>query len=116
MTLSTLNAISPVDGRYHGKTSALQPFFSEYGLIRYRVLVEIRWLQCLAANPDISEVPSLSDAASTFLEALITDFDETQAAIVKDKEAVTNHDVKAVEYYLKEKLPDNQELAWGRSL
>jgi len=111
MTLTTLNAISSIDGRYHSKTTSLQPYFSEFGLIRYRVIVEIRWLQRLAANPAIGEVPPLSSSASAFLDQLIHDFDESQAAIVKEKEAVTNHDVKAVEYYLKGKLAENQELA-----
>jgi len=111
MTLTTLNAISSVDGRYHSKTTSLQPYFSEFGLIRYRVIVEIRWLQRLSANPAIGEVPPLSSSASAFLDQLIHDFDESQAAIVKEKEAVTNHDVKAVEYYLKGKLAENQELA-----
>lgn len=111
MSLTTLNAISPVDGRYQSKTAPLQPFFSEYGLIRYRAIVEIRWLQRLAANPGIAEVAPLSESANAFLEQLITDFDESQAALVKDKEAVTNHDVKAIEYYLKEKLAANEELA-----
>ena len=111
MILTSLNAISSVDGRYHSKTSALQPFFSEYGLIRYRVIVEIRWLQLLAANPGLPEIPLLSDSANTYLEQLISDFDESEAAIVKKKEAVTNHDVKAVEYYLKEKLAEQTELA-----
>jgi len=111
MILTSLNAISPVDGRYHSKTSSLQPYFSEYGLIRYRVIVEIRWLQRLASNPGIEEVPLLSEAANTFLEALINNFDENEAALVKKKEAVTNHDVKAVEYYLKEKLASRKELA-----
>lgn len=111
MSLTSLNAISPVDGRYHSKTTALQPFCSEYGLIRYRVLVEIRWLQRLAANPGIVEVPVLSATANAFLEQLFDNFDEAEAALVKDKEAVTNHDVKAVEYYLKDKLVANDELA-----
>jgi len=111
MTLTTLNAISSVDGRYHSKTTSLQPYFSEFGLIRYRVIVEIRWLQRLSANPAIGEVPPLSSSASAFLDQLIHDFDESQAAIVKEKEAVTNHDVKALEYYLKGKLAENQELA-----
>jgi len=111
MTLTTLNAISSVDGRYHSKTTSLQPYFSEFGLIRYRVIVEIRWLQRLATNPAIGEVPPLSSSASAFLDQLIHDFDESQAAIVKEKEAVTNHDVKALEYYLKGKLAENQELA-----
>ena len=111
MSLTPLSAISPVDGRYHSKTSALQPYFSEFGLIRYRVIVEVRWLQQLAANPGITEVPSLSASANAFLEDLIQNFDESEAAIVKEKEAVTNHDVKAVEYYLKEKLVRHDELA-----
>ena len=111
MILTSLNAISPVDGRYHGKTAALQPYFSEFGLIRYRVLVEIRWLQRLAENPGIVEVHALSKSANTFLEQLIVNFDEAQAAIVKNKEKVTNHDVKAVEYYLKEKMAGHKELA-----
>jgi len=111
MILTSLNAISSVDGRYHSKTSALQPFFSEYGLIRYRVIVEIRWLQQLAANPGLPEIPLLSDSANTYLEQLISDFDESEAAIVKKKESVTNHDVKAVEYYLKKKLAEQTELA-----
>jgi len=111
MSLTPLSAISPVDGRYHSKTSALQPYFSEFGLIRYRVIVEVRWLQQLAANPGITEVPSLSASANAFLEDLIQNFDESEAAIVKKKEAVTNHDVKAVEYYLKEKLVRHDELA-----
>jgi len=111
MTLTTLNAISPVDGRYHSKTTALQAYFSEYGLIRYRVIVEIRWLQRLAENPGIKEVPALTASANNFLDALIANFDEGEAAIVKDKESVTNHDVKAVEYYLKGKLAAIDELA-----
>jgi len=111
MTLTTLNAISPVDGRYHSKTTALQAYFSEYGLIRYRVIVEIRWLQRLAENRGIKEVPALTASANNFLDALIANFDEGEAAIVKDKESVTNHDVKAVEYYLKGKLAAIDELA-----
>jgi adenylosuccinate lyase len=111
MILTSLNAISPVDGRYHSKTSSLQPYFSEYGLIRYRVIVEIRWLQRLASKPGLEEVPPLSPAANNFLEELISNFDENEAALVKSKEAVTNHDVKAVEYYLKEKLASRKELA-----
>ena len=111
MILTSLNAISPVDGRYHSKTTALQPYFSEFGLIRYRVLVEIRWLQRLAENPGIGEVPALSGAANKFLDQLVSDFNENEAAKVKDKEKVTNHDVKAVEYYIKEKLAGHKELS-----
>ena len=111
MILTSLNAISPVDGRYHSKTTALQPYFSEFGLIRYRVIVEIRWLQRLAENPGIHEVHVLSPAADKFLDELIANFDEKEAAIVKNREKITNHDVKAVEYYIKDKLAANKELA-----
>jgi len=111
MILTSLNAISPVDGRYHSKTTALQPYFSEFGLIRYRVIVEIRWLQRLAENPGIHEVHALSAAADKFLDELIANFDEKEAAIVKNREKTTNHDVKAVEYYIKDKLVANKELA-----
>ena len=111
MTLSTLNAISPIDGRYARQTRQLASYFSEYGLIRYRVLVEVRWLQQLAALPGIAEVPPLSASANAFLDAIITNFDEAEAQLVKDREAVTNHDVKAVEYYLKGKLAQHAELA-----
>ncbi len=111
MILTSLNAISPVDGRYHSKTTALQPYFSEFGLIRYRVIVEIRWLQRLAENPGIHEVHALSPAADKFLDELIANFDEKEAAIVKNREKITNHDVKAVEYYIKDKLAANKELA-----
>ena len=107
---NALNALSPIDGRYHGKTRSLVPYFSEYGLIRYRVLVEVRWLQRLAAHPGIPEVPTLSDAANAYLERLIADFSNADAQDVKDREAVTNHDVKAVEYFLKEKLAQVPEL------
>ncbi len=111
MILTSLNAISTVDGRYHNKTTALQPYFSEFGLIRYRVIVEIRWLQRLAENPGIHEVQTLSAAANRFLDQLIDNFDEKEAAIVKEREKITNHDVKAVEYYIKDKLAANKELA-----
>lgn len=111
MTLSTLNAISPIDGRYSRQTRSLSAYFSEYGLIRYRVLVEVRWLQQLAALPGVVEVPPLSAGANDFLERLLTNFDEVEAADVKAREAVTNHDVKAVEYYLKDRLAGHEELA-----
>lgn len=104
MTLSTLTAINPIDGRYGDKTAALRPYFSEFGLIYYRVYVEIRWFQFLASQQKIKELPALGDEENNFLEKLIVDFDETEAAIVKSNEATTNHDVKAVEYYLKSKF------------
>ena len=104
MTLSTLTAINPIDGRYGDKTAELRPYFSEFGLIYYRVYVEIRWFQFLASQQKIKELPALGDEENIFLEKLIVDFDETEAAIVKSNEATTNHDVKAVEYYLKSKF------------
>ncbi|MFQ5518735.1 MAG: lyase family protein, partial [Mariprofundus sp.] len=111
MLVSPLTALSPLDGRYAGKTADLRPVFSEYGLIKARVTVEVRWLQMLAANNDIAEVPAFSDAANAFLDAIVTDFCEANANRVKEIEATTNHDVKAVEYFLKEAVADNAELA-----
>jgi adenylosuccinate lyase len=110
MELSALSALSPVDGRYGTKTHALRPYFSEYGLINSRVIVEIRWLQQLAANPYIKEVASLSDTANKVLDNIINNFDESQATLVKGIEATTNHDVKAVEYYIKQQFAGNSEL------
>ncbi|PJA32761.1 MAG: adenylosuccinate lyase [Zetaproteobacteria bacterium CG_4_9_14_3_um_filter_53_7] len=111
MQVSPLTALSPLDGRYAGKTAELRPIFSEYGLIKARVTVEVRWLQMLANNQGIGEVPAFSAAAHAFLDAIITDFCEDDANRVKSIEATTNHDVKAVEYFLKEKVADNVELA-----
>ncbi|MCS4503651.1 adenylosuccinate lyase [Arhodomonas aquaeolei] len=111
MDLTRLTAISPVDGRYGGKTEALQPLVSEYGLIRQRVVVEVRWLQALAAEPGIAEVPALSGDASAALDAIVSGFDVTDAEHIKAIESTTNHDVKAVEYFLKERMADNAELA-----
>ena len=111
MSLTSLNAISPIDGRYHNKTKQLKDYFSEYALIRYRVIVELRWLQQLAVNPGIKEVPGLSESADNFIESLIDNFDEKDAQTIKNTEAVTNHDVKAVEYFIKDKLSENNELA-----
>ena len=110
MQLTSLTAISPIDGRYGSKTADLRPIFSEYGLIRFRVAVEIRWLQSLAAHPGITEVPAFSGAAEAALESIITGFTETDARRVKDIERTTNHDVKAVEYLIKEKFAGNDEL------
>ena len=109
MELSALTALSPIDGRYAGKTQALRPFFSEYGLIYHRVLVEIRWLQMLAAHPEIKEVPPFSEQAQATLDAILSDFSADDASRVKAIERTTNHDVKAVEYFLKEKIADNAE-------
>lgn len=110
MNLSALTALSPVDGRYASKTASLRPFFSEYALIKHRVLVEIRWLQALANHPSIQEVPVFSTKANTFLENILENFSEDDAQRVKDIERTTNHDVKAVEYYLKEKIANETEI------
>jgi len=110
MNSSSLTAISPVDGRYANKTQNLQTIASEYGLIKYRVIVEIYWLKQLSAHPDINEVPALSSSATDFLDKIIADFSPSEAQRVKDIEATTNHDVKAVEYYLKEKIAEQKEL------
>jgi adenylosuccinate lyase len=110
MELSNLTAISSVDGRYGRQTAALRPIFSEFGLIRYRVIVEIRWLQALAAHEEIKEIPTLSKNAQQFLNDLIANFSETQAQRVKTIEKTTNHDVKAIEYFLKESIADMPEL------
>ena len=110
MTNFALTAISPIDGRYANKVEELRPIFSEYGLIRYRVLVEIRWLQALANHPLIKEVSSFSITASHLLDSIIDNFSESDAQRVKDIEKTTNHDVKAVEYLLKEKIAGCSEL------
>ena len=110
MELSALSAVSPVDGRYGSKTTALREVFSEFGLIKRRVLVEVRWLQCLANHSSIPEVPALSPAAERLLETILDEFGEVDARRIKDIEATTNHDVKAVEYFLKERFAGNQEL------
>jgi len=109
MQLSSLTAVSPVDGRYAGKTSTLRPIFSEYGLIRCRVQVEVRWLQRLAAQAGIAEVPAFSAEANALLNQLAENFQLEHAQRIKEIERTTNHDVKAVEYLLKEqaaKLPE----------
>ena len=110
MELSALSAISPVDGRYGSKVTALRPIFSEFGLIKYRVTVEVRWLQKLAATAEINEVPAFSEQATQVLDAIVANFSEEDALRIKTIEATTNHDVKAVEYFLKEKVADNAEL------
>ena len=110
MTNFTLTAISPIDGRYADKVDALRPIFSEYGLIRFRVLVEVRWLQALAQHPLINEVSPFSADANQRLDSIISDFSEADAQRVKDIEKTTNHDVKAVEYLLKEKIAGCAEL------
>ncbi len=111
MQLSSLTAVSPVDGRYASKTSALRPIFSEFGLIRCRVQVEVRWLQRLAAHAGIPEVAPFSDEANALLDQLAENFQIEHAERVKEFERTTNHDVKAVEYLLKEQAKQLPELA-----
>lgn len=110
MDLSALSAISPIDGRYGSKTKALRSVFSEFGLIKARVEVEVRWLQRLAAMDSIAELPAFSADANALLDGIVANFGEEQAQRIKDIEATTNHDVKAVEYFIKEQFADNAEL------
>ncbi|RWV82609.1 hypothetical protein GW17_00055876 [Ensete ventricosum] len=104
-------SLSPLDGRYTQKVKDLRPFFSEYGLIRHRVLVEVKWLLKLSEVPEITEVPQFSLDAQSFLEKIIQDFDINDALEVKEIEKITNHDVKAVEYYLKQRCKSHPEIA-----
>lgn len=110
MELSQLTAISPIDGRYGSKTENLQPIFSEYGLIRHRVMVEVRWLQALAAHDAIAEVPALTTDAESLLNSLVDNFQPVFAQRVKEIERTTNHDVKAVEYFIKEHVRSNKHI------
>jgi len=110
MQLDSLTAISPIDGRYAAKTASLRPFFSEYGLIYHRLMVEVRWLQTLSRTEDISEVPQFSASANEVLDSIVHNFDPDQARRIKEIERTTNHDVKAVEYYLKEQVSEHAEL------
>ncbi|PXY93183.1 adenylosuccinate lyase [Gilliamella apis] len=110
MELSALTALSPIDGRYGDKTTELRTIFSEYGLLKYRVQVEVRWLQKLANQADILEVPTLSEQANKHLNEIVDNFNEQDAIRIKTIEKTTNHDVKAVEYFLKEKVNTNEEL------
>ena len=110
MNLTPLTAISPLDGRYGDKTAELKPIFSEFGLMRFRVRVEIRWLQALSIQNDIEEVPTLTDEANAILNDITDNFSEADALRIKEIESTTNHDVKAVEYFIKEKITGNKEL------
>ena len=110
MNLTELTAISPLDGRYCAKTRSLANIFSEYGLIKERVVVEVRWLQALANNTEIPEIGPFSDDTTKFLDSIIDNFSHEDAARIKAIEQTTNHDVKAVEYFLNEKLTSKQEL------
>jgi adenylosuccinate lyase len=111
MQHSTLTALSPLDGRYAGKVEALRPIFSEFGLMHRRVLIEVRWLLALADEKLIGEVAALSDTARNFLMTLVDGFSLQDAERIKAIEATTNHDVKAVEYFIKERIGDHVELA-----
>jgi adenylosuccinate lyase len=110
MDLSALSAVSPIDGRYGSKTASLRKIFSEYGLIKARVEVEIQWLLSLAKNPEITEVGPFSQNSITHLTSISDNFNEKDALRIKEIEATTNHDVKAVEYFIKEQFSDNEEL------
>lgn len=109
MKISTLKAISPADGRYSEKVNELRDIFSEYGLIRFRVLVEVRWLQCLSDETDVPELAPLTSVMKDVLNHIVDDFSIDDAEHVKRIEATTNHDVKAVEYFIREKLGDGPE-------
>ena len=110
MELSALTAVSPIDGRYGDKVTALRSIFSEFGLLKFRVTVEVRWLQKLAACQGIAEVPAFSAQANAFLDSIVNNFNEEDALRIKTIERTTNHDVKAVEYFLKEKVAAIPEL------
>ena len=110
MELNELSAISPIDGRYRSKTSQLDTIFSEFGLIKYRTIIEVEWLKAMSQNSDIIEVPKFSESAVSHLNDLIKDFSVENAQRVKEIENTTNHDVKAVEYFLKEAVGSNSEL------
>ncbi|HEX9450208.1 MAG TPA: adenylosuccinate lyase [Burkholderiales bacterium] len=111
MPLSNLTALSPLDGRYRDKVSRLADYFSEFGLIRYRILVEVEWLKALCAAQALDNIPSLSPATVRQLDTVVRDFSVIDGEAVKQIEARINHDVKAIEYWLKEKLSDNPEIA-----
>ncbi|MDO6476371.1 adenylosuccinate lyase [Alteromonas sp. 1_MG-2023] len=110
MELTQLTAISPVDGRYASKSAELRSIFSEYGLLKYRVQVEVRWLQMLSEQASITEVPAFSDESHALLNDIVASFSVDDAMRIKEIERTTNHDVKAVEYFLKEKVEGNSEL------
>ena len=108
--MNALTALSPLDGRYASKCDALRPYLSEFGLIHARVTVEVRWLQALAKHPEITEVADFSAPTNTALDQIVTEFSEADANRIKEIERTTNHDVKAVEYFLKEKIAGIDEL------
>ena len=108
---NSLLAISPLDGRYKSKCEDLAPYFSEFALMRYRVLVEVKWLQKLSEHDQIDDLQVISDRGLEYLDDLIENFSIADAQRIKEIEATTNHDVKAVEYFIKEKFEDNAELS-----
>ena len=110
MTFDNLTSISPIDGRYSAKTGPLKRIFSEYGLIKYRLLIEVRWLEAMSKNSQIPEVPEFSLKSKNVLSNIVDNFSLADAKVIKEIEKTTNHDVKAVEYYLKEKVSSNPEL------
>jgi adenylosuccinate lyase len=110
MTFDNLTSISPIDGRYSAKTGPLKAIFSEYGLVKYRLLVEVRWLEAMSKNSQISEVPEFSLKSKNVLSNIVDNFSLEDAKVIKGIEKTTNHDVKAVEYFLKEKVSSTPEL------
>ena len=110
MTFNALTSLSPLDGRYAGKVDALRAQFSEFGLIHRRLQVEIGWLKALAAEPHFAEIPAFSPETVAMLDQLVARFEPQQAAEIKAIEAVTNHDVKALEYWIKQQLANNSEV------
>lgn len=110
MTFDNLTSISPIDGRYSAKTGPLKAIFSEYGLVKYRLLVEVRWLEAMSKNSQISEVPEFSLKSKNVLSNIVDNFSLEDAKVIKEIEKTTNHDVKAVEYFLKEKVSSTPEL------
>ena len=111
MNINTLLALSPLDGRYHSKVIAYAEIFSEFGLIKRRVAVEVHWLKCLSEITEIPEVPSLSSDDTDYLLSIAEDFSLEDAQVIKQTELTTNHDVKAVEYFIKSKLQSRPALA-----
>ena len=110
LALSPLTALSPLDGRYEAKVASLRALFSEWALMRFRVKVEVEWLKALAAEPSLAEVPAFSPTTVEQLDALAANFSEADGQRIKAIEATTNHDVKAIEYFLKERLAQNAEV------
>src|SRR5512142_3243049 len=114
MQLDPLTALSPLDGRYASKVDALRPIFSEYGLMHRRVTVEIAWLAALSEEPGIVELPAFPAGARSKLQRIADDFSVEDAAAIKDIERTTNHDVKAVEYFIKQRIGDDTQLTQAK--